>query len=160
MANPNWGKTIIYYDSVTTSILGACPGENCFQTDEQENPMQWDELIANMPNLAWAALDEVPALDPNEVNAFQVKVNAFVGGEVVAKEPTTLTSETEAIAWTMIRQQRNARLAASDWTHVVDSPLDTPTTDTWAAHRQALRDLPAGISDPTAEVTWPTEPGA
>jgi hypothetical protein len=54
-----------------------------------------------------------------------------------------------------IRAERDRRLAASDWTQIADSPADAAA---WAEYRQALRDLPATIKDPTAEVAWPETP--
>jgi hypothetical protein len=54
-----------------------------------------------------------------------------------------------------IRRERNALLAASDWTQVADAPVDNAA---WAKYRQALRDLPAKIKDPTANVKWPKAP--
>jgi len=53
-----------------------------------------------------------------------------------------------------LRKERNALLAASDWTVLGDSP--TPTA-AWKAYRQALRDLPANTEDPWNPV-WPTPP--
>lgn len=57
-------------------------------------------------------------------------------------------------AWTNLRTERNARLAACDWTVATDSPVDVTA---WSVYRQALRDLPANTTDPTAPV-WPTPP--
>lgn len=54
-----------------------------------------------------------------------------------------------------IRERRNALLAASDWTQAADAPVDAKA---WAAYRQALRDLPATVKDPTQPVDWPTPP--
>ncbi len=53
-----------------------------------------------------------------------------------------------------LRQERDRRLAASDWTQVPDAPVDQAA---WAAYRQALRDLPANTLDPRAPV-WPLTP--
>jgi hypothetical protein len=52
-----------------------------------------------------------------------------------------------------IRQERNAKLAACDWTQLVDSPLSN--RDAWSARRQALRDVPQQIGFPF-NVIWPT----
>lgn len=52
------------------------------------------------------------------------------------------------------RQERNALLAASDWTQVADAPVDQAA---WAAYRQALRDLPASTAD-FANIVWPQQP--
>ena len=52
------------------------------------------------------------------------------------------------------RQQRNALLAASDWTQVADAPVDQAA---WAVYRQALRDITDGEGFPE-NIIWPTEP--
>ena len=53
-----------------------------------------------------------------------------------------------------VRADRNARLAATDWTQIADSTADKPA---WAAYRQALRDVPSQVGFPQS-VTWPQEP--
>jgi hypothetical protein len=53
-----------------------------------------------------------------------------------------------------IRTERDAKLAATDWTQVADAPVDQAA---WATYRQALRDIPAQVGFPN-EITWPTEP--
>ncbi len=56
--------------------------------------------------------------------------------------------------WEQIKLWRNAELARTDWTQVLDSPADKAA---WATYRQALRDLPAqGGSADDAE--FPTAP--
>lgn len=57
-------------------------------------------------------------------------------------------------AWTNLRNERNARLSASDWTVLSDTPTSTTA---WKTYRQALRDLPANTTDPFNPV-WPTPP--
>ncbi len=52
-----------------------------------------------------------------------------------------------------VRADRNARLAATDWTQIADSTADKPT---WAIYRQALRDVPSQAGFPQS-VTWPQE---
>jgi hypothetical protein len=54
-----------------------------------------------------------------------------------------------------LRRERDGLLAASDWTQAADAPVDAKA---WAAYRQALRDLPETITDPTADVAWPEPP--
>ena len=58
------------------------------------------------------------------------------------------------ILWTEIRSERNARLAASDYVHMSDSP---PDPKDWKEYRQELRDLPENVDDPY-NVEWPTPP--
>jgi len=53
-----------------------------------------------------------------------------------------------------MRDQRNTKLAESDWTQLADSTVDKAA---WAAYRQELRDVPAQTGFPW-EVTWPTQP--
>ena len=53
-----------------------------------------------------------------------------------------------------IREIRNKRLSASDWTQLSDSPVDKQG---WAIYRQSLRDVPNQLGFP-ANVTWPVKP--
>lgn len=53
-----------------------------------------------------------------------------------------------------VRQERNEKLAACDWTQVADAPVDKAA---WAAYRQALRDVTAQPNFPQS-VIWPVEP--
>lgn len=53
-----------------------------------------------------------------------------------------------------VREDRNRRLTASDWTQVEDAPVDKAA---WAAYRQGLRDVPSQAGFPW-DVTWPVEP--
>jgi hypothetical protein len=54
-----------------------------------------------------------------------------------------------------IREQRNVRLVASDWTQLPDAKVTN--LDAWKEYRQALRDITDSY-DPTAGVQWPTVP--
>jgi hypothetical protein len=81
-----------------------------------------------------------------------------VADDTVAREDTysngAVVKYTEPpLTWLEIRQQRNALLAASDYTQVADAPGDTAA---WATYRQALRDVPTATSPD--DVVWPTEP--
>ena len=53
-----------------------------------------------------------------------------------------------------VRDERNRRLAACDWTQLADAPVDDLA---WATYRQALRDIPAQAGFPWT-VVWPPEP--
>ena len=63
----------------------------------------------------------------------------------------------------LLRVERDARLAKTDWMTLSDSPT---ISDAWKTYRQALRDLPASASPKLnseyeldlTSVTWPTEP--
>jgi hypothetical protein len=56
-----------------------------------------------------------------------------------------------------VRDERNRRLAASDWTQVDDAPLTNTQKAAWAAYRQGLRDVPSQEGFPW-DVSWPIEP--
>lgn len=56
-----------------------------------------------------------------------------------------------------IREQRNLKLAACDWTVLTDSPLTTAKKTEWKAYRTALRDITAAEGFPN-NISWPTEP--
>ncbi len=66
----------------------------------------------------------------------------------VADEPVP-----EDRMWSDVRAERNALLAACDWTQLPDAPVDASA---WAAYRQALRDITTQ-PDPF-NITWPEEP--
>lgn len=53
-----------------------------------------------------------------------------------------------------VRKQRNKLLAESDWTQLVDSPVDHAA---WFSYRQALRDIPAQSGFPWT-IEWPEQP--
>ena len=53
-----------------------------------------------------------------------------------------------------VREERDDKLVASDWTQVADAPVDQTA---WATYRQALRDVPAQDGFPHT-ITWPSEP--
>jgi hypothetical protein len=54
----------------------------------------------------------------------------------------------------LIRSERNALLASSDWTQLFDSRVDK---EAWGSYRQALRDIPSQTEFPW-NVIWPTPP--
>lgn len=67
--------------------------------------------------------------------------------------PEVLAARTEAEA-KQVRDDRNARLAACDWTQLPDAPVDR---DAWAAYRQDLRDVSSQPGFPW-NVEWPLPP--
>jgi hypothetical protein len=54
----------------------------------------------------------------------------------------------------IIRGQRNSLLNLSDWTQVLDAPVDQTL---WANYRQSLRDIPQQEGFPH-NISWPTQP--
>ena len=56
-----------------------------------------------------------------------------------------------------IRAKRDRLLAATDWTQVMDAPIDADTRKAFREYRDALRDIPEQESFP-ANVVWPDMP--
>lgn len=80
----------------------------------------------------------------------------LVGGKwILAHEAVDLTSdeiaEDTAVLAANIREERNKRLAVTDWT----SSSDVTMSSEMKAYRTALRDVPSQENFPI--VTWPTE---
>jgi hypothetical protein len=73
-------------------------------------------------------------------------------GAVAEFVPYVPTQEEKAAA---IRAERDALLAASDWTQLPDVP--EATRETYAVYRQALRDVPQQSGFPD-DVEWPIKP--
>jgi hypothetical protein len=74
----------------------------------------------------------------------------WVVREMTQEEMQNLVEEKSNI----IRQDRNQKLASSDWTQVADAPVDKAT---WATYRQALRDITSQSGFPL-NVTYPDVP--
>ena len=73
-----------------------------------------------------------------------------------------IVSLDSAEAMKLLREERDKRIAKTDWRASSDLTL----TDAWKTYRQALRDLPASATPKLdsfyeldlTSVTWPTEP--
>ena len=102
---------------------------------------EWSWGSYNYADLQWHSSDTKPT--EAEINTEHTRLNNA--------EPLKL-----------LREERNTRLAATDWR--ASSDLTLP--DAWKTYRQALRDLPASASPKLdangnldlTSVTWPTEP--
>lgn len=83
--------------------------------------------------------DEVP-LTSEEITALEAKDAA----------------DTDEFMRRHIRQVRDAKLAATDWTQVPDAPV---SASDWTAYRQALRDITDHANFPNiTDEDWPVEP--
>lgn len=56
-----------------------------------------------------------------------------------------------------VRAQRDELLADTDWTQVLDAPIDAQSREAYRTYRQALRDVPEQEGFPAA-VVWPKLP--
>lgn len=126
------------------------------------NPLTSFPAQANDEMLASYGVQRVFFSTPPEITATQVLeegtpvftddrwTQTFTVRDMTAEE---VTSRNEAQA-TQVRAERNDKLAATDWTQVVDAPVDQAT---WATYRQALRDITEQDGFPWS-VQWPTQP--
>jgi hypothetical protein len=57
-----------------------------------------------------------------------------------------------------VRAERNAKLTASDWTQLPDSPLTNDQRAEWSVYRHLLREV-AGQQGFPSQVIWPEPPG-
>ena len=118
---------------------------------EAEEPQQgnWSGEWGNPDIAIHVAIPE--GLDPQCIMAVKD------GDEVTLVEDPAKVQAKTAQAWTALRTERNARLAACDWTQLQDAHLSAEKKSAWADYRQALRDLPDSITSPAdlVSVTWP-----
>ena len=111
------------------------------------------------PDAKWV----VRGLPPNEVIEWNdTEQTQPTEDEINAK----LAELKSAEPFRLLREERNRRLAETDWTQLKDIDLDIIRERNWKNYRQALRDLPSkstpklnsnGDLDMTS-VTWPTKP--
>lgn len=92
----------------------------------------------------------VTEADPQQVNG------AWVQAWIVTDRTAEEIAQIEADQWANIRSERNAKLAACDWTQLSDAPISNIEAQEWASYRQALRDITTQ-TDPF-NITWPQEP--
>ena len=83
-----------------------------------------------------------------------------VNGQWFTKYVTYTATDADEVAAideraaTLVRNDRNARLAKSDWTQIPDATVDKPA---WATYRQLLRDITTQTDFPHT-IEWPEEP--
>lgn len=108
----------------------------------------WDEFPQELPFTA-------SAYDAEE-HGRQIYQHAIAGafGEIQDYVPPPPVSA-DVVAL-QVRQERDARLARTDWTQAADVP--EITKNKWASYRQQLRDLPHQSGFPF-DVVWPDSPG-
>ena len=103
---------------------------------------EWSLVGDEYSNLEW--------LDSGETKPTETEINDKIT-ELDNAEPMKL-----------LREERNRRIALTDWRAGSDLTL----ASAWSTYRQALRDLPASASPKLdsnynldlTSVTWPTEP--
>ena len=120
-------------------------------------PTNETEFNSSFKKIVGAKGDEaVMSSDPSSFGVTWEQVKTKYD-ELVSAEPFNL-----------LRQERNKRIAETDWTQLKDIDLDIIRERNWKNYRQALRDLPAksnpkldsyGDLDMTS-VSWPDKPSS
>ena len=109
-------------------------------------------LYSLRPNASWVIIDD------STIDWRDEKETQPTDAEIITEQTRLIALE----EFKLLREERNKRLAATDWRANADVGL----TDAWKTYRQALRDLPASASpkldsngdlDMTS-VIFPTEP--
>lgn len=113
-------------------------------------PDDYEVEVENQNRPTPSPLENLVVLSPIRVNGVLVRQY-----KVEPASPEQIEQRT-AVQASLIRSQRNHRLAQTDWTQLPDSGADQAS---WAAYRQALRSLPQQPGFPW-EVTWPQAPGS
>lgn len=106
---------------------------------------------------AWVLSDIVKAAggDPNKAilrGDTLIMPDVEQSAAVAALSAYDDTAAQSAKYWADVRAERDAKLAACDWTQTPDSPMYQNVE--WLTYRQALRD----ITQQSAPVAWPVEP--
>lgn len=120
-------------------------------------PTQLSEELIN--DLGGEVVLEGPQAQPSRYQvAFrdgveQIDGKWFTKWSVADMDPEAITALDEQQA-KAIRDQRNQKLSACDWTQVADAPVDK---EAWATYRQSLRDISTQQGFPW-DIQWPTEP--
>ena len=120
-------------------------------------PTNETEFNSSFKKIVGAKGDEaVMSSDPSSFGVTWEQVKTKYD-ELVSAEPFNL-----------LRQERNKRIAETDWTQLKDIDLDIIRERNWKNYRQALRDLPSkstpkldsnGNLDMTS-VSWPDKPSS
>ena len=89
------------------------------------------------------------------VNGVEVEMSDEEQTEREAEEKTWADAAPTR-AWKKLREERDRKIAATDWRAMPDLTL----SNAWKTYRQELRDLPGTLNDTTVQgtITWPTEP--
>lgn len=81
----------------------------------------------------------------------------YIKGIAYNGEYTIETIEDVSMTAEEARAERDKLLAETDWTQVLDAPIDATTREAYRTYRQALRDIPEQEGFPET-ITWPELP--
>ena len=137
-------KQFLIYKTATGEILrtGLCADADIsFQVQNEQETLL--EAAANF-KLEYVVDGAVVPLPPKPGDS-------FVFDYTTKQWVDTRTNDTQ---WALVRDERNQKLQASDWTQMPDVTI--PNKTEWATYRQELRDV-TNQPDPFS-IVWPTPP--
>lgn len=108
-------------------------------------PSGWVEFVATT--------DSVDLITQTVAQTYNEELNQVIETVVDLANPTDLILDS-------VRVTRDKLLAESDWTQLPDVTFNAGVKASWAAYRQALRNVPATNSSVTSidDVVWPGPP--
>ena len=120
-------------------------------------------LEALKPEAIWSLVNNPTATSDYECLVWQDETQTKPTEEEVNAKITELVN---AYPMRLLREERDIRIAKSDWRIVMAKETGTNIPTAWKTYRQALRDLPASSTPKLdssdqldmSSVTWPTEP--
>lgn len=106
----------------------------------------------------WVAAPDLPTEAPAPLHAWALTLDRAYGDLTATWKQVPRNAETIAARWDKVREERDARLSASDWTQLADvqAGFSAAQKRAWKSYRQALRDITLG-EDPW-NVPWPALP--
>ena len=105
-----------------------------------------DALLSLRPGAEWIIKgDELEWLDTEQTQPTDAEIQAKVD-ELTAAEPLKL-----------LRAERNAKLAETDWVVTMHKEKGTNIPAAWKTYRDALRDITDSATS-LDDVTWPEKP--
>ena len=148
------------YEKVLNGVVDTFP--YYINTLKEENPnTSFPSTMTNEMLVDWnvypVAVEDLPTTAHNETVSLDTTPTENNGVWTVGWTVRVWTSEELTELEDQVRNQRDKKLNASDWTQMPDSPLSDADKTLWQTYRQALRDIPAQTNFPT-DITWPTEP--
>jgi hypothetical protein len=106
---------------------------------------------AGMSDYALVRWVDRPSYDANRQRCDIASPTQTNGEWVTTWVLTQIPDSEEAVK---VRQQRNEKLSACDWTQLADAPVDKAA---WATYRTALRNVPTQAGFPWT-IDWPVAP--
>ena len=110
-------------------------------------------MIADVPSTEEEFGTMVQVIMPDGTTSSDVSNFGVTWADVSAK----YTQELSDVALDDLRQERNAKLAETDWVVTMHKELGTNIPAAWKTYRQALRDITDNATS-LDDVTWPEKP--